>query len=348
MCSDRLRLANLVHQPPPFHQVGSRDSQPQALGDKGADPCILEHQRHFVDAVGRVHGHDGARFHIGEEGDLFARAVAHRLVRPADDHVGLDADAAQLGDAVLGRLGLQLVAAGDVGQQGHVDVERVGASHILAHLADGLQERQALDVTHRATDLDDDHIGIVVPSGLLDTPLDLVGDVGDHLDGAAQVVAMALFGQHLVVDLAGGHVVGLAQILIYEALVVAQVQIGLGAVVGDEHLAVLVGRHGAGVYVQVRVELLGRDLQPPALEQPADGCSRHALAQAAHDATGDEDVGGHNTLLQTNNRDTEMHSPCLWRESKQKRRSCRKLQDDLLDGHVDLASLSDSVARIIA
>jgi hypothetical protein len=39
---------------------------------------------------------------------------------------------------------------------------------------------------------------------------------------------------------------------------VADVKVGFRAVVGDEHLAVLEGVHGAGVDVEVRVELLHR------------------------------------------------------------------------------------------
>jgi hypothetical protein len=40
-----------------------------------------------------------------------------------------------------------------------------------------------------------------------------------------------------------------------EALVVAEVEVGLGAVVGDEHLAVLERRHRPGIDVDVRVKL---------------------------------------------------------------------------------------------
>ena len=41
-----------------------------------------------------------------------------------------------------------------------------------------------------------------------------------------------------------------------EALVVPEVEVGLAAVVGDEHLAVLEGVHRARVDVDVRVELI--------------------------------------------------------------------------------------------
>ncbi len=51
------------------------------------------------------------------------------------------------------------------------------------------------------------------------------------------------------------------QVVVEEPLVVSEVQVGLGAVVQHEDLAVLERVHRAGVDVDVRVELLDRDLQ---------------------------------------------------------------------------------------
>ena len=99
--------------------------------------------------------------------------------------------------------------------------------------------------------------------------LDLVGDVRDHLHRVTQVVAAALLGDHRRVDLAGGHVGVGGQVDVEEALVVADVEIGLRAVLGDEDLAVLERVHGAGVHVQVRVQLLHRDA---AVHGPPAGC----------------------------------------------------------------------------
>ena len=80
---------------------------------------------------------------------------------------------------------------------------------------------------------------------LADAGLDLVGDVGDELDGLAEVVAAALLADDGVEDLAGGQVVDAGEDAGGEALVVAEVEVGLGAVVEHVDLAVLVGRHGA-------------------------------------------------------------------------------------------------------
>ena len=127
------------------------------------------------------------------------RLVGDRPVAAADDDVGLDAPAAQLGDRVLGRLGLLLARRRQVGHQGEVDVAHVVPADVPAELPDGLDERDDLDVADRAADLDDDHVDVLVGQPL-DAVLDLVGDVGDDLDGLAQVVAPALLGDDRRVD----------------------------------------------------------------------------------------------------------------------------------------------------
>ena len=72
----------------------------------------------------------------------------------------------------------------------------------------------------------------------------------------------------------------------------AQIQIGLGAVVGHEHFAVLQRAHGAGVHVDVGVQFLAGDLQAAAFEQTAQRSSRDAFAQTGDDAAGHKDEFG--------------------------------------------------------
>ena len=188
------------------------------------------------------------------------------------------------------RLGLELARGGDVGHEREVDVAGVVAADVAAHLADRLEERQRLDVADRAADLDDQHVDALGRG--LDRGLDLVGDVRDHLHRAAEVVAAALLREHRVVDAARGDVVALAHARVAEALVVAEVEIGLGAVVGDVHLAVLERVHRARVDVQVRVELEEGDAQAARLEQRAERRRREALAERREHAARHEDELG--------------------------------------------------------
>jgi len=112
--------------------------------------------------------------------------------------------------------------------------------------------------------------------------------VGDDLDRGAEVVAAPLLRDDGVVDLAGGDVRGARDIAVDEALVVAEVQIGLGAVLCDEDFAVLVGRHRPRIDVEIRVHLERGDGEVTRLQDPPDGRRGDALAQRGGDTPGHE------------------------------------------------------------
>src|SRR3954462_5146815 len=192
---------------------------------------------------------------------------------------------------MLGRLGLDLPRRRDVGHQRKVDVADVVAAKIEAHLADGLEERQRLDVAHRAAHLDDRHVGVA--GAALDERLDLVGDVRDDLHRAAEVVALPLLLDHRLVDLAGGEVVVAAHLRALEALVVPQVEVGLGAVLRHEHFAVLKRRHRPGIDVDVRVQLDVGDADAARFENRGEGGGGDAFPQRGNYTTGYKNIFRH-------------------------------------------------------
>ncbi len=123
--------------------------------------------------------------------------------------------------------------------------------------------------------------------------LDLIGHVRNHLHGFSQVIAAPLARNDLLVDAPAGEVIGLRQRRVREALVVAQVEIGFGAIVGDEHLAVLERAHGAGIDVQVGIEFLQRDFEAAALEKTAEARRRDPFTQGRNHTAGYENIFGH-------------------------------------------------------
>ena len=106
-------------------------------------------------------------------------------------NVGRDADGAEFFDRVLRRLGLQFAAGLDVGQQREVHEDTLAARLVLAELADRLEEGQPLDIAHGATDFAKHEVDLIVAD--VDEVFDFVGNVGDHLNGLAQIIAAALF-----------------------------------------------------------------------------------------------------------------------------------------------------------
>ena len=64
------------------------------------------------------------------------------MIGAKDDHIGLNAAAAQLLHRVLRWLRLQFASCGEFWKEGDVDVERVPATNILLQLANRLNERE--------------------------------------------------------------------------------------------------------------------------------------------------------------------------------------------------------------
>ncbi len=178
---------------------------------------------------------------------------------------------------VLGRLGLGLAGRGDVGHQGQVHQHGALGAHFDAQLANRFEERLRLDVAHGTADFHQGHVGIA--GTLDDAALDLVGDVRNDLNGGAQVITTALLAQHVLVDTAGGEVVVLGHGGADEPLVVAQVEVGLGAILGDEYFTVLERAHGPRIDVDIRVQLEHGDLEPPRFQDGRQGSRGNAFPQ---------------------------------------------------------------------
>src|SRR5690606_6024006 len=109
--------------------------------------------------------------------------------------------------------------------------------------------------------------------------LDLIGNVRDDLHGAAEIVTSALLAQHGFIDASGGERVATAQSAAEKALVMAEIEIGLGAILGNEHFAVLEWTHRAGIDVDVGVQLQHGHLQPACLKNGTERSRGDSLAQ---------------------------------------------------------------------
>ena len=289
---DRLRhRVDLLDHLLPLDEVGGRTDEIELLADNVVEPFLAELERHLVDR-GHVARLDHlANIDVAEERDLPADVVVQRPLGAAYENVRLNPDLEERLDAVLRGLGLELAGRLDVRHEREVNIEAVLASVVEAKLANGLEEREPLDVAGRPADLRDDDVDVGAVLGReADARLDLVRDVGNDLHGAPEVGPFALAVDDRLVDLAGRNVGALAQVVVDEALVVPEIEIGLGAVVRDVDLAVLERAHRARVDVQVRIEFLENDVQSALLEEESDGGAGDAFAERGNDPSRHENV----------------------------------------------------------
>ena len=76
----------------------------------------------------------------------------------------------------------------------------------------------------------------------------------------------------------------------------SKVQVGLCSIVGDEHLSMLDRIHGTRININIRIELLHRDLVPSCLQETSKGCGCNTFAESGDNASRDEYVFNCHTL----------------------------------------------------
>jgi len=128
------------------------------------------------------------------------------------------------------------------------------------NLAYSLDEGLRFNIADGTADFGDDNVRRRVAADVVDKFLNLVGDMRNDLHGGAEVLAAALLVEDVPVNFTGRQIGVPVQVLIDEALVMSEVEVGLRAVLGHVDFAVLIRAHGARVDVDVRVELLCSDL----------------------------------------------------------------------------------------
>ena len=178
---------------------------------------------------------------------------------------------------MLRRFGLDLAGRGNIRHQRQVHEQCALVSQLNAHLANRLQERQRLDITHGTANLNHGDIGIT--GTLANTLLDLVSNMGNDLYCRPQVIATPLVTNNALVYLAGGEVICLRHGGTNKAFIMAKVKVSFGAIVGYEHLTMLKRTHGTGVNIDVRVELEHRHPEATSFQQTAERGCCDALAQ---------------------------------------------------------------------
>ena len=78
-----------------------------------------------------------------------------------------------------------------------------------------------------------------------------------------------------------------------EPLIMAEIEVGFSAIVGNEDLSMLKGRHGAGIDVDVWVKLYQRNTEAASLEETANRRGRQTFSQARNHTTRNKDVFSH-------------------------------------------------------
>ena len=153
-------------------------------------------------------------------------------------------------------------------------------SYLMLELADGFQEWLALNITDGSSDFDNRDMCIFGSEIPIETAFDLIGDVWDNLHGSSAVITAALLLKNRPVNLTGCYVGIFIKTLVDEALIMSQIKIGFGSIVGDEHLTVLYWIHGTRVNINIRIEFLHGYFITACFQKTAQRCGSDSLAES--------------------------------------------------------------------
>ncbi len=297
-----LRVFQRIDQLVPHGKVGRLGQNAQLVADDFIQHLVMQHRGNLVNAVGIQRGDHRFRLHIGKQRNFRALIRRQRPIGTAQQNVRLNADLPQFLDRMLGRLGFEFARRRNPGHQREMDVARVVAPFLYAHLANRFEKGQRFDVAHRAANLDNRHVGTF--RAALDVLFYLIRYMRNYLNSLSQVLATTFFFNNRLVNLTGGEIIALAHFCAGEALVMTKIQIGFGTVVGDKHLAMLERRHGAGIDVDIGIELEMGDLDAARFENRPQAGGSDALAQTGHDTARDENVFSHENAGAGNSNDS--------------------------------------------
>ena len=139
----------------------------------------------------------------------------------AHQNIRLDAQRTKLAHTVLRRFCFQFAHGFQVGNIGQMNAECIGRACLHTELADSLDKRKAFDIAYRTAYLYQRYICIVLGGNILDGLLDGVGQMRNHLHGAAVEISAALPFDQIGIELAGGHAAAFGQAAVNKTLLMA-------------------------------------------------------------------------------------------------------------------------------
>ncbi len=141
---------------------------------------------------------------------------------------------------MLGRFCFELFGGVKVRQQREVNYYGVVGTQIPLYLAYGFDKGKGLNIANATTDFGDNKIVLARFTQQENVAFYFVGNVGNNLNCFSEVFPFAFFCNNVVVNAACSDVISLAGAHVKKTFVVAKVEIGFGAVVGNVAFAVLV------------------------------------------------------------------------------------------------------------
>ena len=150
----------------------------------------------------------------------------------------------------------------------------------MLELTNCLQKWLALNVTDSSANFNDGNVRIIGSKIPIETALDFIGDMRNNLYSPSAIVTAAFLLKNRPVNLTSCYIGVFIQALVDEALIMSQIKVGLGTVIGNKNLSVLYRVHSTGVDIDVRIEFLHGYFVSTRFQKTSQGCGGNSFAKS--------------------------------------------------------------------
>ncbi len=226
----------------------------------------LHSHRHFVYARQVFTLDYTLTVNIAEIGHLAQNTVVKMFLGAQDEHIGLYSHALQFLHRMLGGLCLQLSGSLKIRHISKVYVYRI-LSKFPFQLPYCLHEGCTFNIANRAAYLGNHIVIMIFLPEQFHVALYLVGNVGHHLYGFAEIVATAFLVDYRLVYAASRERICLSGLNAGKPLVMSKVEVGFHTVHRNIAFSMLIGVKRTRVDVYVRIEFLNSDVVASCLQE---------------------------------------------------------------------------------
>ena len=255
-----LRILNLVDHLSPVLHIYRTVIHTQLLQNNAIQAFLLHHQRNLINGISSQILNNSLFLYIAEQSQLLLHILGQRLLSTAYQNIWLNTNAPQFLYTVLGWLSLKLASGRDIRNQSNMNVQYIVTANFLLDLANSLHKWQGLNITYSTTDFGNNYICTIAGSHIINTLLNLIGDMRNNLDSLAQIITTALLVKNIPINLTSGNIRAFGQININETLIMAQIQISLSTIISNENLAMLIRAHSTWININIWIKLLNSNL----------------------------------------------------------------------------------------
>ena len=205
-------MNHLRSRPAQFQKMIPR-TQHRSLSDRdshlsknsGIESLTLHIDRNLIDAWQILTLNNTFQSHVTKTGHFLTEMVVQMQFRSQDKNVGLNTCRLQFFYTMLSRFSLQFSCRFQIRHIGKVHTDGI-PTQLPFHLSDSFQERCALNISYGTANLSNDEvISFFCPGQILNASLNLIGDMWNHLNGFAQIVAPTLLVYDRLINPACSH-----------------------------------------------------------------------------------------------------------------------------------------------